>query len=95
LILEKLATVEVEWEEGARQLNECEYLFIRNIGEMEELTLALIINEAKPQAPILAPRDDSAFERVSVGSRPIEEDSTLPCFRDHLRPTRHHFLHGA
>jgi hypothetical protein len=47
---------------------------------MEELTLALIINEAKPQAPILASRDDSAFERVSVGSRPIEEDSTCRVF---------------
>jgi hypothetical protein len=80
LVLEKLATVEVKWEEGARQLNECEYLFIRNIGELEELTLGLIIHEAKPQDPILVPEDDSAFARISVGSRPIEEDSTCRVF---------------
>jgi hypothetical protein len=80
LISEKLATVEVDWEEGTRQLNECDYLYIHNIGELEELTLGLIINEVKPQAPILAPRNDSAFERISVGARPIEEDPSCRVF---------------
>jgi len=71
----------MEWKEGARQINECEYLFLRSIRESEELTLELTVMEAKPQAQILVPRDGSPLEEVRVGGRPIESDMTCRIFR--------------
>jgi hypothetical protein len=76
-----LATAAVEWEEGARQINECEYLFVDSIRESEELTLELTVREAKPQAQILVPRDGSTFEQLRVGGRPIETDLTCRLFQ--------------
>src|ERR1017187_2748547 len=73
--------LEVEWEEGARQINECEYLFVHGIREIEELTLELTVTEAKPQAQILGPRDGSAFEQLLVGSWPIQTDATCRFFK--------------
>ena len=72
---------ELDWEEGARQINDCEYLFAVGIREIEELTLELIITEAKAQNEILVPRDESPLEQLRVGGRPIEPDGTCRRFR--------------
>ena len=71
----------VDWAEGARQIEDCEYLFVRQIGETEELTLELTVVEAKAQAPITTPKDDSVLERLKVGGRPIKPDSSCRLFR--------------
>ena len=65
----------------ARQINDCEYLFAQIIREIEELTLEVIITEAKAQAEILVPRDSTEVEQLLLGSRPIETDSTCRVFR--------------
>ncbi len=44
---EELAQVELDWEDGARQINECECLFIDSIRELEELTLDLVVIESR------------------------------------------------
>ena len=71
----------VEWTEGARRIDDCEYLFVEEIGETEELTLELIVVEAKAQALITIAKDDSVLERLKVGGRPIEPDSSCRSFR--------------
>jgi hypothetical protein len=43
--------------------------------------LDLLIVEAKAQAPITTAKDDSDIERLKVGARPIESDSTSHFFR--------------
>jgi hypothetical protein len=78
---EELSQVELEWQEGARQINECEYLYLDSIRELEELAPELIVTEAKPQAQILVPRDESAVEQLRLGGRPIESDVTCRSFR--------------
>jgi hypothetical protein len=65
----------------AEQIDECHALFVTHFRELEELTLELLISEAKPQAPILVPRSDSAVDRMMVGARPIEWDETCRMFR--------------
>ena len=77
----RFAPVEVEWEDGARQINGCEYLFIDSIRELEELTLELIVTEAKVQARSLVPRDQSPLEQLRLGAKPIERDVTCRSFR--------------
>ena len=72
---------DVEWNEGARELNDCEYLLAHSIREIEELTLELVVTEAKPQAPILAPQAEGPVEALLVGGRPIESDSTCRYFK--------------
>ena len=69
------------WDEAAQQINDCEYLLATSIREIEELTLELIVHEAKPQAPILTARGESEVERMILGSQPIEPDSTCRSFR--------------
>lgn len=78
---EELPQVELEWEDGARQINECEYLYIDSVRELEELTIELIVTEAKVQAQILVPRDESPVEQLRLGARPIERDATCRSFR--------------
>jgi hypothetical protein len=46
---ESVETVEVSWEEGARLIDECTYLFATDVREIEELTLGLTIVERKPK----------------------------------------------
>jgi hypothetical protein len=72
---------ELDWEEGAREINECEYLYVDSIRELAELTLELIMTEAKVQAEILVPRDESPVEQLRLGARPIERDATCRSFR--------------
>jgi hypothetical protein len=78
---QELSEVELEWEQGARQINECEYLYIDSIRELEELMPELIVTEAKLQAQILVPRDESPVEQLRLGSSPIEGDVTCRSFR--------------
>ncbi len=72
---------EVDWDEGFKRLNECDYLFVREIRQIEELTLGLLLTEAKPQAAILKPKDSSEWEKLWAGARPIEEDTTCRVFQ--------------
>jgi hypothetical protein len=78
---QELAHVELEWEDGARQINECKYLYVDSVREPEELTLELIVTEAKLQAEILIPQDESLVEQLRLGGRPIERDVTCRSFR--------------
>jgi hypothetical protein len=77
----ELLPIELQWEEGARQINECEYLFIDSVRELEELTLELIVTEAKLQAQILVPRDEGPIEQLRSGGQPIERDLTCRSFQ--------------
>jgi hypothetical protein len=73
--------VELKWEDGANQINECEYLFVDGIRELEELALELVVTEAKVQAEVLVPRDESPVEQLRSGAHPIERDGTCRSFR--------------
>ena len=72
---------EVPWEEGARLINECTYLYAKEIREIEELTLGLTIVEAKAQAPVLATEETGPLAFLKIGGRPIEEDETCRLFQ--------------
>jgi hypothetical protein len=72
---------EVPWEEGARLINECTYLYAREIREIEELTLGLTIVEAKAQAPVSAAEETGPLAFLKIGGRPIEEDETCRLFQ--------------
>lgn len=73
-------TNEVDWEEGARQIDDCSYVFAESIGEISELTLGLVIVEAKAQDRVYSPADDSPFEQIKAGGSPIEPDSGCRVF---------------
>jgi hypothetical protein len=81
LISETVETVEVPWEEGARLINECTYLFATDVREIEALTLGLTIVEAKAQAPISATEATGPFASLMIGCRPVEEDETCRVFQ--------------
>ncbi len=70
----------MNWEDGIRQINDCEYLFLRRVGEIEELTLGLVVAEAKLREPTHVPKDDSLLGKLLAGANPIEEDSTCRVF---------------
>ncbi len=78
---EVIDMVEIPWEDGARLINECKYLFATEVRELEELTLGLTIVEAKAQAPLSVPEDCGPLARLRLGGRPIEEDETCRTFR--------------
>jgi hypothetical protein len=91
VIAGKFATDEVSREEGFRQLNECDYLFVRELREIGELTLGLTVTEAKTQARTPVPKNGFPKEALFLyaGARPIEEDATCRVFellfeRNHL-----------
>lgn len=72
----------VEFAIGAGQINDCEYLFLRSVREIEELTLELIVTEAKAQPPVPdAAGTEDPIEKMLAGSRPIMPDSTCRLFR--------------
>ncbi len=79
MISETLGTVEGSWEDGARQIDDCEYLYAVDVRELGELTLGLTLVEAKAQAPLTA-EDDSVFGVLSDSARPIKQDSTCRVF---------------
>ena len=68
--------VELDWIAGTKQIDDCEYLFVDQIREIEELTLEVTITEAKPQAEISVALDEDPLEQLRVGGRPIERDAT-------------------
>ncbi len=70
-----------EFEFGRQQLDDCKYLFANSIREIEELTLELIVSEARTQEPILVARNDSFYEQLLVGGRRIETDDSCRSFR--------------
>jgi hypothetical protein len=72
---------EVDWEYGYQQINDCGYLFIQSIEEIEELTLAVEVHEAKVQALIAAPRGTTPWENLFSDARPIEVDKTCRIFQ--------------
>lgn len=72
---------QLDWPDGSHQINDCEYLFAVSIREIEELTLEVTLTEAKLQAEIQAPRDESEVGQLLVGGRPIEPDATCRLFR--------------
>jgi hypothetical protein len=73
--------VEVLWEEGARLMNECTYLLATDVGEVEELTLALTIVEMKVQADVTTSENSSPPSWLTIEGRPIEEDETCQLFQ--------------
>jgi hypothetical protein len=81
LISDEIETSEVPWEEGARLIDECDYLFATEVREIEELTLGLMIVEAKAQSPILAADATGPLAFLKVGARPIEQDDTCRVFQ--------------
>jgi hypothetical protein len=81
--------VEVPWQEGARLIDECTYLFATEVRELEELTLGLTLVEAKAQAPITTAEDTGPLADLKLGGRPIEQDETCRIFelvfgREHM-----------
>ena len=72
---------QLDWPDGSHQINDCKYLFAIRIREIEELTLEVTLTEAKLQAEITAPRDESEVAQLLVGGRPIEPDATCRVFR--------------
>ena len=78
---EAVEAVEVPWEEGARLINECTYLFATDVRELEELTLGLTVVEAKAQAPISITESTGPLASLKIGGRPIEEDETCRLFQ--------------
>jgi hypothetical protein len=90
VIPEGVETTEVPWEEGARLINQCEYLFTTEIREIEGATLGLTIVEAKAQVPISTLEDSSPLATLKLGGRPIEQDDTCRVFQ--LRFDRNHMI---
>lgn len=72
---------QLDFSDGSHQINDCDYLFAVSIREIEELTLEVTLTEAKQQAEISAPRDESELAQLLVGGRPIEPDATCRLFR--------------
>ena len=62
-------------------MNECIYLLATDVGEVEDLTLALTIVEAKAQAPITTTDDPVPLSWLKIGGSPIEEDETCRLFQ--------------
>ena len=75
-----IKTVEGPWQEGARLIDDCAYLFATDVRELEELTLGLTIVEAKLQAPIAAADKEDPLGFLRIGARPIQEDDTCRVF---------------
>lgn len=80
MIPEITEMTEVPWEQGARLINECTYLFATEIREIEELTLGLTVAEAKAQAPIMPDDDTGPLAFLKLGGSPIETDDTCRAF---------------
>ena len=74
-------STEIPWQEGARLIDGCDYLFATEIREIEELTLGVTIVEAKPQAPITTVEEQDPFGFLKIGGSPIEEDDTCRVFQ--------------
>ena len=68
------------WHDVARELNECKYLYLRWIGEPEELRLRLVVEEARVQErPGVAPPHLPELSEILDGAKSIacDEDCRL------------------
>jgi hypothetical protein len=72
--------IEIPWQDGARLINECAYLFATDVRELEELTLGLTLVEAKSQAPITSTEHAEPLARLKLGGKPVEHDETCRVF---------------
>jgi hypothetical protein len=88
LISEAVNAIEIPWQEGARLIDDCAYLYATEVREVEELTLNLTIVEAKAQSPISEAEGPLAF--LKIGGCPIETDDTCRVFQ--LLFDRHHMI---
>jgi hypothetical protein len=73
-------THEMNWQDGAQQIDDCQYLFATSISEIGELTLGLVIAEAKAQDRAHIPMNDSELEILKANAKPIEPDPTCRVF---------------
>ena len=82
---------EVDWQLGIAEIDLCEYLFLADIREVEELSLYLRGEEAKVQAarPRIQSVSGSVLDELLDKARPIETDLSCKAFellfeRDHM-----------
>jgi hypothetical protein len=59
------------------EIDSCSYLYLREVGEPEELSLRVVIEEARAVGP---PEDIEIAGKVVSGTRPIESDSGCRLF---------------
>jgi hypothetical protein len=72
---------EVKWEYGSQQINDCEYLYLRDIREIDELTLVIEVHEAKAQVSIDVLPSTTPWADLRTVARPIEVDETCRVFQ--------------
>lgn len=72
---------ETSWRDVARELDECRYLYLRSIGEPEELRLRLVVEEARLQErPVLAPAHLPELNELYETAQPIASDQDCRLF---------------
>ncbi len=79
----ELSNIGVEWQEGARQIDDCKYLFVHGIREIEELTLSVIVTEPNPPVP----GQDAAVRSFELITAALPARVPEPCGRCDLHPT--------
>ena len=72
---------EIDWEHGARQINDCEYLLVEEIRPLNNLALGLVIVEAKAQDRQVKPKNSSDWEKIFADAKPIEPDPSCRLFQ--------------
>jgi hypothetical protein len=74
--------INADWQDIAKQLDECHSLYLRFIGEVRDNKLRLVIQEAKPQRPkVLAVEPEPGnIAALFADARPIESDSSCRVF---------------
>jgi hypothetical protein len=73
--------IEAERQEGAKAIDACEYIFLNGVREISELTLELILSEAKALAAAPRTPKNPELAKLFSDARPIETDHTCRQFR--------------
>lgn len=69
------------WRDVATEMGECDHLYLRWIGEPEELRLRLVVEEARAQdRQAVARQDPPELSSILDGARPIESDESCRLF---------------
>lgn len=69
------------WKDVARELDECRYLYLRWIGEPQELQLRLVVEEARIQErQVLAPTHLPELNKFYETAQPIASDQECRLF---------------
>ena len=69
------------WKDIAHELDQCSYLYLRWIGEPQELQLRLVVEEARIQdRPALAPEHLPELASLYEGAKPIASDQGCRLF---------------